>query len=79
MQIVTCGFLGYLEKKVVPVCISFEAESWEGFESTILSCSKEPLEETPQKAEGEELAQCSHLFPGSEICIPIIYQQIRDM
>lgn len=47
----------------IPIFICFEPKSREANESTIVSSSKEPLEETPQEAEGEELAECSHLLP----------------
>lgn len=44
----------------------FESKRREVHETTAVSSSKEPLEETPQEAEGEELAQLSHLFPIGE-------------
>ena len=50
----------------VPVLICFEPKCREANKSTMDVCSKEPLEETPQEAEGEELAQSSHLFPVKE-------------
>lgn len=47
----------------VPVVIGFETKCREVCKSTTITCSKEPLEEAPEKAKGEELPQCSHLFP----------------
>ena len=41
----------------------FKTKWGELSESTTISCSVEPLKETPQEAEWEELAQHSHLFP----------------
>lgn len=41
----------------------FETKGREAIKSTIISSSKKPFEETPQEAEGEELSECSHLFP----------------
>lgn len=47
------------------VLVSFESEGWEVGEATVVSTGKEPLEETPQEAEGEEFTQHPHLFPDS--------------
>jgi hypothetical protein len=46
----------------IPVFIGFETKCREVYKSTAITCSEEPLEETPYKAKGEELPQCSHLF-----------------
>jgi hypothetical protein len=40
----------------------FKTKWGELSESTTISCSVEPLKETPQEAEWEELAQRFHLF-----------------
>ena len=45
------------------VFMCFKTKWGELSESTTISCSVEPLKETPQEAEWEELAQHSHLFP----------------
>ena len=49
---------------VLPLLIRFQSKCWEAFKSTIVTNSKEPLEETPQEAEGKELSQFSQLFPA---------------
>ena len=48
------------------VLISFESKGREVGEPTVFSSGEEPLEETPQEAEGEELPQYPHLFPDAE-------------
>lgn len=45
----------------------FEPKCREARKTTIISSSKEPLEKSPQEAEGEELAERSHLFPIRDV------------
>lgn len=59
----------------LPVIIGFETECREVRKATPIPCSEEPLKQSPQKAEGEELAQCPHLFP---IKLRKIILQIRE-
>lgn len=47
----------------IPVLEGFETKCREVYKSAVITCSEEPLEEAPEKAKGEELPQCFHLFP----------------
>jgi hypothetical protein len=46
------------------VFICFKPKWGKASKSTTISCSIEPLKDTPQEAEWEELAQDLHLFPA---------------
>lgn len=48
------------------VLVSFESKCWEVGEPAIVTSGKEPLEETPEEAYGEEFPQHPHLFPDAE-------------
>jgi len=50
---------------------SLKPQSGEVCKTTTISCCVEPLEKTPEEAEGKELSQCLHLFPSGEKLKPM--------